>query len=478
MNTKKMQRELSDFGELSAAETRLLECSVQGQSLKLGEVRPASSDATRDVRASFVRFLALGGDQAVRTHERGVSLAGANVMGLLDLDLCRISGRLELVNCAILQGISAIDTEITALSLTGSRLSKLNAEGLVVRDNVLLNNDFRCDEGVDLSGAAIGGELNCVRGTFVNEHGDAFAAQSARIGEIFIWRDVTVTSGNVRLTGVHTDALADDLKSWPDGGRLMMDGFIYERIVYSDTSATRRLQWLEKHTSNEFQPQPYQQLAKVVGEMGHRFDRGRVLMAMEGRLRAQQRRDMRQGGLRVWAPLRQPWNWLRVFLHGLWSRVLHLLVGYGYRPWWALLWAIPIVIATSFAAQKVWDAGDFAPNVGPVLMSKSWQDLAADGAVANPAAVWSCTPPSGGDPADYPCEGMGGRDFETFKAPLYALDLFVPIINLGQEGAWAPSTSRSPLGRIAHNSLWIIKVVGWVITALVAGAVAGVIRND
>jgi len=85
-------------------------------------------------------------------------------------------------------------------------------------------------------------------------------------------------------------------------------------------------------------------------------------------------------------------------------------------------------------AQKVWDTGDFAPNAAPVLMSGPWQSLAND--------------------------------------------LFVPLVNLGQDDAWAPSTSRGIWGKVAHNLIWLIKTIGWVMTAMVAGAVAGVIRND
>jgi hypothetical protein len=35
-----------------------------------------------------------------------------------------------------------------------------------------------------------------------------------------------------------------------------------------------------------------------------------------------------------------------------------------------------------------------------------------------------------------------GRDYETFRAWLYALDVFIPLDALGQEKTWAPSASR------------------------------------
>ena len=45
--------------------------------------------------------------------------------------------------------------------------------------------------------------------------------------------------------------------------------------------------------------------------------------------------------------------------------------------------------------------------------------------------------------------GRAGQDYETFNAYAYAADLLIPIVNLRQEEAWAPSTSRSPWGRNA-----------------------------
>lgn len=472
----KYPRLIEDLEPLLPAEAQVLEAVLAGDDAQISEVRPSEPDNALRVRASFIRFLAIGGCETVRPHPKGVSITGACVDGMIDLDLCDVTGRLGLLKCLIPDGVTAVDGRLAALALSGARVGFVTLDGATIAGNVFLNDDFRSDGPVDLSGARLGGQLSCIRGRFENEHGDAFAAQNATVAEILYWRDVSVEKGSVRLTGMHVGGLADDEKSWPGDGRLMMDGFTYDRIVYGDTSATRRLVWLEKHVSNEFQPQPYQHLAKVVGDMGHRHDRGRVLMEMERKMRAQQRKDMWAGASRVWPPLRRPWNLLRTSLHRFWDRVLRHLVGYGYRPWWALFWALPIVLIVALTVQKVWDAGDFAPNAAPVLMSAAWQELAASGAVQNPAAVWSCTAPSGG--GDYPCAGMAGRDYETFKAPLYALDLFVPLVNLGQDDAWAPSTSRGIWGRVWHDLEWIVKTIGWVMTAMVAGAVAGVIRND
>lgn len=71
-----------------------------------------------------------------------------------------------------------------------------------------------------------------------------------------------------------------------------------------------------------------------------------------------------------------------------------------------------------------------------------------------------------------------GRDYETFNAVAYAVDLVVPIVSLGQEAAWAPSTTRGPWGWWLWWVRWWLIALGWIVTAIGAAAVTGVIRRD
>ncbi len=332
----------------------------------------------------------------------------------------------------------------------------LVAHHMEVSASVYFNEEFSATGAVDLTGGRVSGDMDCTRATFSSEHGAAFSARSLRVAQTFYWRKVTVSDGAILLTQAFVGGLADDFESWPEGGRLMMDGFVYDRFVYGDASASKRLNWLEKHVSTDFQPQPYQQLAKIVGEMGHRFDRGRVLIAMERRLRAQNRKDMsasRHWRVRRWSPFK-----------GIWDHLLEALVGYGYRPFRAFFWGIGLILLAWAGSWYVWHAGDFAPALGPILASAGWQEIATSGD-ANAAATWSAI-------------GAAGQDYETFRPWIYAVDVVVPLVNLGQDAAWAPSTSRGFAGVVWHHMEWIVRLAGWVIAALSAGAVAGVIRHD
>ena len=114
--------------------------------------------------------------------------------------------------------------------------------------------------------------------------------------------------------------------------------------------------------------------------------------------------------------------------------------------------------------QATWRAGDFAPNSAPILVSQDWIS-ATETHPANPAAFWSSP-------------GQAGQDWETFNAFAYSADLVIPLVSLGQEDGWAPSTSRSPLGQIGWWLRWFAKAIGWIVTALGAAAITGVIRKD
>ncbi|MEP1494743.1 hypothetical protein, partial [Pseudophaeobacter sp.] len=64
-----------------------------------------------------------------------------------------------------------------------------------------------------------------------------------------------------------------------------------------------------------------------------------------------------------------------------------------------------------------------------------------------------------------------------FCAFAYAADVFIPLVPLGQEVAWAPTTATR-LGTVLWVLNWLVKLAGWFISALGAAAIAGVIRRE
>ena len=81
-----------------------------------------------------------------------------------------------------------------------------------------------------------------------------------------------------------------------------------------------------------------------------------------------------------------------------------------------------------------------------------------------PGPVWAATAPS-------------GAHYETFYAGFYAADVFIPLINFGQEAAWT-ATTQNVAGWFAFLATFALKGFGWFITALGAAAVGGIIRRE
>ncbi len=103
----------------------------------------------------------------------------------------------------------------------------LNAQAVRVTGAVFLSDGFHATGEVSLSGAVIGGQLTCRNGRFENEKGDALTAQTMRVKEGFIWQGVRVDTGAIDMNAASVGDLADDMSSWPLGGRVVLDGFTY-----------------------------------------------------------------------------------------------------------------------------------------------------------------------------------------------------------------------------------------------------------
>jgi hypothetical protein len=150
-------------------------------------------------------------------------------------------------------------------------------------------------------------------------------------------------------------------------------------------------------------------------------------------------------GWRTWG-----WNW-----------ILYLGIGYGYRPYQALGWAVLWVIAGGF------------------LFGWGYQKEIV---IPTKAEAYGTDKKTRQETAFYP----------AFSRWLYSLDTFVPIINFGQKDYWGPQVAcnRSWLKggslirlcicgtRALYLYRWVHIVFGWGLITLVVTGFTNLVRKE
>ena len=514
MSTTRNIRTWADYqtalkaGGVSQAEKDLVEHCQTGTACVLGNGKcPEGPSEARTIGADLLRYLIVGGCDGCELHDWGVQLEGAYVNGKLDLSFAKAVGLTRITNSRFEGPITALQAKLEFLNLSGSACTGLdaqgaevkggvflrggfsakgevslagaviggslecdgstfeneegkaiNAQGVVVKGDVFLRGGFSAKGEVSLAGAVIGGSLSCSAGTFENEEGKAINAQKAVLGALF-WRGVTKVDGSLSLAGAKAGHLVDDAESWGKVSRVYLDGFEYKSI-HGPLDEQMRLAWLGTAVAydDSFSPQPYEQLAWVLKRMGHDEQRRAILVEKE-RLT---RRAVRQRIMEKFSST-NPLAALHAGWLGFWGYLQWLVVGYGHRPFKSVAWLAVLFFVGTVVFHMAYEKGDFAPNSAVILSTQEWKDEAAT--AGNPAKTWSA-------------KGAAGADYESFNRYAYAADIVVPIISLGQEEAWAPSTTRGPWGWHAWWARWVLKVMGWIVTALGAAAITGIIRRE
>ena len=517
-----MQIEIYD----KPAELRLIQACREGDATIISLKRPEEGSADNTIRAGLIRALLLStGD--CKPPAYGLLIFGAWITGKLDLEVEALPVPLVLIHCTLEEDVILRDCTLPALYMPGTHLPKLDAQGLQCRGDLHLRGGFQAIGLVDLVGAKITGQLACDGGKFlakgmalncsaISVGVDVFLrtgfeargwvdlkraeiagnlqmsgatlntgldAKGMRVRAGFIWKDVTGDGIEVDLIDAHVGTLVDSPGSWQSVKMLRLSSFRYDRIE-SDMDVQERLDWLAKHdaTARRFTPQPYVQLANVLRRQGFAGDAARVLVRREDKQRRQeyldgqaahkQSRDHLNGDLRpaaasLWADGKFALNVLKRAAGYLFG----LMFGYGHQPARVLPWIAAILGITICFAQQIHIHGQFAPTSSVVLTSQDWLDSFPTDPVPD-SPLWRVQ-------LDAWAQTTSGRDCTSFSAFLYALDLFIPLDALGQEKNWAPSAERGWWGEWGHRLRWLVQMAGWVITAIGAAVVTGLIgRRD
>jgi hypothetical protein len=198
------------FGDLRQAEAKLVLAAPKGEFANCGPSGdfndpsndPAKADAwgpERQVRAGLIRWLCTDREAASRVDPKGIQLMGAKLTGPLELSFASVPFPFLLKLCSLTEDSDFTSLSLPALSLMGSRIRSMAADGLDVKGDVFLGGGFLAEGEVRLHDAQIGGSLNCGGGTFRNPGKNALNADRASVkGSLFL-RHGFHAEGEVRL---------------------------------------------------------------------------------------------------------------------------------------------------------------------------------------------------------------------------------------------------------------------------------------
>jgi hypothetical protein len=418
-------RSLADFGALSEAEQTLLKNCAKGNSADIAETRPATQTPSNEVRASFVRFLVLGGDEQAPVHEHGVKLCGAWLTGVLDLDNAEVSRPLEIAHCRI-ERLDATGTKLNSLILHGSKLEQgIRSFNFRCTTSVYMCHGFQATDTVSLRGATIDGDLLCTEGEFAPQKGLALQWAGLVVGRTLTLPDGGRIKGGVDLTDARVTALCDSSSTWLGAhASIALDGFIYGRLSGDEalTEVNGRIRWLDSqlpaHLNRDFRRQPWEHLSSVLRVMGHPAAARKIAMTKQNRLRAA--RNIPFGGRTM---------------HKLYGAI----VGYGYAP--ARLFWILLAIWIGFG----WAYSGGSP--GKFVVAAPLGEIRATTHDSNAPA------PAAFDPYHY------------------SLDVLLPI-DLDVQKLWKPNT---------RELRWLVTIetiLGWLGTLLALAALGNLLKKD
>lgn len=340
----------------------------------------------------------------------------------------------------------------------------LNAEAIEIKGSLLLRNT-KVEGGVKILSARVDGNVECSGCHLKNQNGIALDAERIKIGgNIFFHKDFKC-EGDVKLIGAvvgqyflwsgiksqetvslnlqhaKVGAIMDELKSWPENGKLLLDGFVYDNIYHkSPISAKERLEWLHRQPRQHYFPQPYEQLAQTLRRAGHEEAAVEVLIEKN----RDETRRLRKYSL----------SWL-------WHHLFNWFAGYGYRPRRAFAWSLGFILLGAILFHFGHEHGLITPTNEEAYEPKGSVNISVN----------------------YP----------VFNSFIYSMENFVPLIKLQVADSYAPNANLGEMhslpsfhcispftltnGSLLRIYLWLHTIAGWFLTTLWVGGLTGLIRR-
>jgi hypothetical protein len=429
----------------------------------------------------------------------------------------------------------------------GAGKNALHCDQINIGGSVFMRDGFCTTGNVRLLNARIRGNLEFDKALFETSGENSLTCDRAQIdGALHFRKILKPAAGNagvISFLAARVGTLTDDAASWESASAIILDGFHYDRITgvprrdqthspgvdeAPPRDAKTRIAWLgrqlSRHLKEDFRPQPWQQLARVLMEMGHEDDGRTVLIEMRKRQRGSRWKYRDAWWKRTWWFVLTRFDW-----------VLGALVAYGYRPhraMWSLLglWLVGGLVYWGVASAGIMaptDAHFYLDDRIPAECKVDWIGFAGprlptsdEIAKADNDAVHTRLEKQISDDTgrrqhearrvgldttqNWPwksiCDRAVPSEYSVFQPFVYSIDIMLPFLELRQEHDFAPRVLDDEgavirplfalpgwlpliggtwgIGYFVRLWEWFEIFFGWTLTILVAASVSGIIKKD
>ncbi|MFY9853572.1 MAG: hypothetical protein WAK26_06825, partial [Terracidiphilus sp.] len=339
---------------------------------------------------------------------------------------------------------------------------------------------FSSKGSVRLINAKIG-TLDCTKATIEGDGKNGFNAENATIAGHAVFDNFTIRNGGVEFRGLAADDVSfrgaklitadlryatihralrikqileadqslwdlrnatvgsvdDDEISWPQPGRLFIDGFTFQ--VFGSVSVERpgesseapldfklRRKWIELDTSRPRRTHPYRQLANAYLRMGDTLQGRKALYSLEELLHLRMIQESSS-------------SWRRA-LHRIWRQLLKWTIGYGYKLWLSGIWLALLLI------------------VGSVLSHWSYF---AHLIIPTDKDAYTFFARHGYPPVGYP----------RFSVTMFSIENTFPAISFAMSDHWAA---------VGWLRYWFMcqRIVGWLLSIFFIAGITGLAKSE
>lgn len=441
-----------------------------GIALRRANVDGRLSFRQTKITGSFPAIVLVGSRIGGELDATGLVCAGG-----VDAQRLKIDGGL-ILHSARITSVDGIALDLTVASIGGGLLlsesgASSSLDGALVLSRAIVRGGFIAEAATLKPGKTARNAGVAVEGNGLEVEGDVWLGGAAEIARANIDGTVELCGAQFRrelrvantgearwlLGGASAANLIDlDGASWGGAGTTVdLDGFDYGGLAVNGSDEeiwVSRKAWLSRHveTVHPYRPQPYVHLAAVLRRQGHD-------QAARKALTHKRWREWREA---------EHWStkWFSVWFGTLFS--------FGYSPGRAMATMVAAIglgaFGTHFANQNKLLVVDTAP-VATVAVR--------DGASSSPGIPSAV---SSGAQTALPCG-------DAIQPALYAVDVFVPLIDLRQESkceAASPPMDAANAGTwMYHPDFWrwaksIYALLGWILTSLAILTFSGVLQRQ